>query len=488
MLKSWKRWVLFVEEKLSESRIKCSNEPEKLLKYSLVKENLEILKKKIPDYLKELKKLQNILKREQENAEEILQPEKRVLETKSVKKWFDSQEHKDEEAKVIKIWQDAMEQDKVTSKPYVTVANFARFILAITSKNRSSCFKFSNKDYVQKSELWLPDVSPELVFDETDHEKIAAPPKEEPNLKPNGAIIKLSGGGAQIKNQEAQTIYINAYASEFMQKFRDLKEIQFPGALNPQDDFFSNFENEPLADMTNKPGTLLWKFGRVTGPEKPTLNSIRRGQEPLIQMSPAAKSRIKDLQSHSADTGSGAYDKTSPMFRASWSHFVSNKEGSNPKTASDELDDNIKAKRAKIAEEDKKMRVEEAEKTLAKKPQRRKLTKSTKILPEVKFQLMEHLSSLPDFNREKIFPNEKRFKVKFYRLIDGAGDSKLRELEEKVFIGVKKDIEAELGESWDGSSIMNKKSDVKIISTIRNSFLNYEKNRLNREKSYFKFY
>ena len=100
---------------------------------------------------------------------------------------------------------------------------------------------------------------------------------------------------------------------------------------------------------------------------------------------------------------------------------------------------------------------------------------------------MEHISSLPSFDKGKIFPSEKRFKTIFYRLIDGAEDSKLRELEENVFIGVKKDLEAELGD-WDGSSIMNKKSDMKVASTIRNSFLSYEKNRLTREKSYFTFH
>ena len=496
MIKAWFRWVRYVNAKLDDSRTQVSNSTDKLLRFSIIKSNLDNVKRRIDPMLKELKKLQNVNKRELENAQEVLDPEKRNKETGCVKKWFSSDIQKVREGEVNKIWKATMASKKsdpkarIGEKAYGKVANYARFSLALTSKNRNACMNFTNKDYASRTKVWISETSLDLPLEEVlkNYEQITAPPKDQPDLPPNGSMIKLSGGGASIKNQEAQTVFINEYAAEFLQKFRDLKSLLNPDGLIPGQQFFTNYYNEPLAEMQAGKGSLWDDLKTVTELDKVTMNTIRRGIEPTIQSNPITQARIKDLQSHSVSTGSGAYDKTSPMFKSAFFYRVSQAEGSNVRSAAcEDVDDEVKAKRQKLAEEDDKMSIEEAKKIKQRKTPKKQLSRSTKILPELKTALQEHLSGLAVFDQNKVFPTEKKFKVQFYRQVDGENDPKLREMEEKVFLGVKNDIEKDCDQTWDNSSFMNKKADIKVASAIRKSFLNYERTRLTDEKTYFKF-
>ena len=78
-------------------------------------------------------------------------------------------------------------------------------------------------------------------------------------------------------------------------------------------------------------------------------------------------------------------------------------------------------------------------------------------------------------------------------MIDGGSDEdeniqKLRTIEETVFSVVR--ASKEFGPSYNGSLEDQKKADVLVASSIRNSFRVYEKNRKGKEDShisYFKF-
>ena len=80
---------------------------------------------------------------------------------------------------------------------------------------------------------------------------------------------------------------------------------------DPDAPFFCNFTGGALSPLTNTPGSLLDILGQVTGLEKPTVNSLRRGMESHIQKNEYSRKRINILQGHSESVGLSHYDKGS---------------------------------------------------------------------------------------------------------------------------------------------------------------------------------
>ena len=75
----------------------------------------------------------------------------------------------------------------------------------------------------------------------------------------------------------------------------------------------------------------------------------------------------------------------------------------------------------------------------------------------------------------------------FYREVDTSNCTKIKEIEEKVFLQVvKKEIIKECG-AWTGSNSNNRMADRLIAKTVRNSFKNYESKKDLFEDSYFDF-
>ena len=250
--------------------------------------------------------------------------------------------------------------------------------------------------------------------------------------------------------------------------------------------------------MTSGPGSLWREFGEVTELDKTSLNAVRRGAEAHVQSSPMALNRNRDIQSHSASTGSGAYDKISPLVKCGFMHVLSDKEGSN-KHSLEDIPEEVKQKRAKIAEEDRILGLKEAEKVLKKDVTRREVSKFTKIVPEDRIAMQEAFTNPKNeemFNAtdksKKMFPGLKRFKKLYYRLIDSNCSKDLVEIEERIFATVvKKEVEKEFGAEFDGNSKeMNKSADLKVCFRIRNAFQAYERTRFKNDSkpSYFKFH
>ena len=74
-----------------------------------------------------------------------------------------------------------------------------------------------------------------------------------------------------------------------------------------------------------------------------------------------------------------------------------------------------------------------------------------------------------------------------YRIIDGVEAdispedlSRLRQIEMEIFKNVVKDVEKESGFDWSGTLEENISADIKVATSLRNSFYNYEKDRKNQ--------
>lgn len=499
MVKSWKRFNLFIRAELNKSRVKYGTDVNKLMRYQMLLHNLEEVFNLVSTnkLMENAKIIANCEKREKENAEEYYSPNKRLAEKDSVKNWFNSEKYRLLLDENVEVWRKGMESKNTSNKEFTRFAQFVKFTLCLISKNRNSVFKFTNKDYCWRKPLWTQDSN------DNDYENlmlncVAEPPQDDSNKPPDCWIIKLSGSGAGIKSQEAQTIFINKPCQDLLHKYSDLKQIFLPDAPLT-DPFFVNMESKALPDIPNTKGSLWDKFGQVTNLDKASINTIRRGLEHEVQSSPVALSKIKDIQSHSQETGAGAYYKTSPYVRATFMQKVAAKEGANNIVVDEDLPEDIQKLREE-RERNEKNKCREAAMAKKKKSQNRKrISQRTKLLPKDRAYLQVIFK---DKNYEEIhnalkdkFPTNKVFKRLFYRLLDGHMNSMsdhvkqhLKEIEERIFLTIKEDIEKTFGQSWaNDSQEMNNVADNRICEIIRNSFYYQEKNRASNDDPVFNF-
>ena len=508
MDKAWKRFNLFVRDQLEKSKPKYNEDIAELLRYRYVIENIDDLYK-ITDRKKitaAAKVMSNIQKRERENAEEYVKPNKRLAEKDTTKNWFSSDAFKEELDDFNKVWNDMMcEKVEFEKKRFNRLGMFAKFHLMLISKNRPSVFNFTQNQYDMKQELWITDAnSSNYEFLSTDYP--SKPPTDNPNMRPNCWIIKLSGGTPGIKGQKAQVIFVNNFIKGILEKYCDLKGVLLKKMLGPQSDsveegnrpFFINFDLNPL-NMPYTRGSIWTKFSSESGLESVTMTSIRRELEHKVQSSPVARSRIEDIQSHSKDTGSAAYDKTSPFYRAIFMNGVSQEDASNIQVDDSELPKNIQDIRAE-REIIQRQRCQETVKLAReKKDSRRKITNTTRLLPDDRIFIKELFldQNYPDiYNAVKsIFPQVPELKRLFYRLVDGPNEimtnevkDKLKEVEQRIFLTVKEIIEKQYKKAWqEDCKEMNYAADKGIVTIIRKSFYYNDRNKKLGEKPDFVF-
>ena len=64
---------------------------------------------------------------------------------------------------------------------------------------------------------------------------------------------------------------------------------------------------------------------------------------------------------------------------------------------------------------------------------------------------------------------------------------KLSQIEKSIFNNIQKSVEESTNNVWIGSKEQNSLADLKIATSIKNSFRQYETSKAKKEKSYFKF-
>ena len=88
---------------------------------------------------------------------------------------------------------------------------------------------------------------------------------------------------------------------------------------------------------------------------------------------------------------------------------------------------------------------------------------------------------------------EKAFKKILFRILDGGlfdhkseESKRLLQIEIDVFKNILKEVEKETECKWSGTIKENSLADAKIAKSIRNSLINYERDRKDQEPSYVK--
>ena len=399
MLKSHARWRDFCTEKLRKQDFGSSAEGF-IKKESLIK-NLEQISEKIKkkQVFSKLSKLEEQRRIEKEKARAVVYPSNNFREQNSVKVWFASSEAKEEEAICIKIYEKTLAGAKSKQKEYLRFANWARFSLMLEDRNRRSVYSFSNKDFAGRSPKWLPENKEENLDTTVDRFELLPnewDPDTPPSLgvQPTCFVMKLSGSskGLKLKGDKPATIIMTQRSVEILQKFKDLKYEVFE-SFEDDEQFFVGFHGKPLAAMQRTPGSLLFKLGEVCGISNFTVNTVRRAAEVKVQASPAMKSNVENLQSHSRNVGLKHYDRSGENTRASFINQLSAIDS--PLKAVQEVTETVKMKRQQKEIKEREKILENAKETLAmdKFSKKEELTKKCKLRPEDRRLLQEFFAS-----------------------------------------------------------------------------------------------
>ena len=112
---------------------------------------------KIKKVFQLLSKLEDKGRRNREKARSILFPKSNFNEANCVNLWFESEETKKEEAECDEIYRSCMAGEKIGDKPFSRVGSWARWTVACEDRNRASVYTFTNLEFMQKKDTWLPE-------------------------------------------------------------------------------------------------------------------------------------------------------------------------------------------------------------------------------------------------------------------------------------------------------------------------------------------
>ena len=122
-------------------------------------------------------------------------------------------------------------------------------------------------------------------------------------------------------------------------------------------------------------------MGQVCGTSNATVNSVHRAAEKKVQASPAMKSAVENLQSHSEKVGLQHYDKSGESVRASFINQLSAKDS--PLKDIMDIPEEVKNKRKRMMEKEREDLRKESKETLVRQKLQKKLvlSKTCKLRP-----------------------------------------------------------------------------------------------------------
>ena len=228
MLKCFMRLRRFVEVKFTSADF--DGDMKSILRSDKIEKNLERIKSNVSSskMWTKLEKLIQIEKRVTDEAKEIVDRDRAFKELNANKKYFASEEFKERENKMKKIW-DEFETTKKKPKvrDFNSVGIFARNLLGFYDRNRPGCYQFTNSHWGKRRKVWYPsgtteeDYFPGVPDGANVYEKPA-------DKRPADAYtIRLTGENLKLKLSQPVTITINKHSMSWMLKYRDLKVSMF---------------------------------------------------------------------------------------------------------------------------------------------------------------------------------------------------------------------------------------------------------------------
>lgn len=388
-LKAWARLADFIRERLED--IDVSKDLPLLTKRDHVVRRIVNLVERVKasKIMAKFKRLEKQQRKEVEKAKVILNPSTFFNEEHAIVAWFNSPEAVESQKEFDLVWN--KRDDGMKDLEFTRAAGFARFMVFLDSKNRRGALNFSNKDFRQRVEKWFPDACEEVtLFPENWDANVPSVPGKPPSCY----VIQLSGNEEGLKKGEGVDIVLTRRSHDICIKYQEMKEKKF-SSYSDDDNFFCNSKGKPLAPMNNSKGSMLYKFGKVTGISKFTTNSLRRGTDAKLQRNSTLKAHMQQIQSHSNSVSIEYYDKSASNVRASVMNQFSEKES--PYKGDLSVTDDIVAKRGAKRKLEMEMNVEKARSVLAKRKMKPniKLGKSCKVLPADR-EYLQRLFTNPD--------------------------------------------------------------------------------------------
>ena len=356
-----------------------------------------------------LEKLEKAEARDKQTAMQILNPSNNKNTVDSVKNWFASSEFKEMLQKHNSVWENASVSEKVDGDDLTKFALFARFITMLLDRNRAANYRFTNSDLICAAKLWYPP-----TYQAESYVPIPSDwdvHKPDGGRQPDALQLKLSGKTAGLKGNIGTTVTIQGVALQLCNKYRDLKELLFSSEeIKPESCFFVNSKGEPLSDIQNTPGSLLEKFGRVTGIQRATVTQIRKALDSVVQRTEVSRKRINVVANHSEDVSLSHYDLEGSDARSEFMFQLSQAEGGHVDAEDPaSVPDHLQAKRRKRDEEDQAVREAFVKETLAKSSKNKQpttLSKTTKIYPQDRVFMQELLTKKKYYNLHPIRKNQ----------------------------------------------------------------------------------
>ena len=389
-LKSFARLLDFIREYLED--INAVNDLELLTKKDHVIRRLQNLSDRVKDsdIMSKLKKMEKMERREVEKAKLTLNPDNYFNEQQAVRVWFDSEEAAAEESKFEDVWKrGCVEGRPVNGREFTYAAGYTRFMTCLDSKNRTAALEFSNKDFRERVDKWLPP-SLEITDKLPDNWNMNEAPG--PGIEPSCYVVEPSGKGMRVKKGEMEDVVLTKRSFDLCIKYQELKE-KVIGESEDDDKFFVNNKNVPLAPMKRVVGSMLYKFGKVTGVTGFTSNSFRRATDTKIQGNPSLKPFVKQIQSHSNSVSLEYYDKSRSNVRAAVMSKMSEKES--PYKGESSVSEELASDRSARRKIDLQKNVEVAKKVLLDRKLRKnvKLGKRCKVTPKARLFMQKLFSS-----------------------------------------------------------------------------------------------
>ena len=413
MLKSHARWRDFVLEKLT--RADFGSSADGLYKREISIKNLDQIANRIKkkQVFSQLSNLENQLRSQKQKARAIVYPSNNFQEQQSVKQWFMSEEAKEEERFCMKVYDKSLSGSRIGPKDFSRFANWARFSLVLEDRNRRSVYNFSNRDFMERTPKWLPEMIQE---DDVDNvvDRFEMLPKDwdadtphKEDEDPSCWVIQVCGSSKGLKGGRPAQIVMTPRSYEICLKYRDLKSEMIE-KVSESDQFFVNIKNKPLTSVQRTPGSLLYKLGVACGIYNATVNTFRRAAEVRVQASPLMKASVENLQSHSGRVGLQHYDKSGENTRATFIQQLSAMDS--PQKADLEVPDAVKIKRQKKEEEEREEILKKAKETLARDKLNKKeeLSKKCKLKPEDRKFLQKLFASeeVKELGSQETFPGK----------------------------------------------------------------------------------
>ena len=270
---------------------------------------------------KTLQKFVEQNRQEKSDAINILHPEEQSRLRESINVFNKSEFRERKMREMDRVWASSTSTFvRPSKKDFNAVGMFCKLELHNLNRDRAAAYDFTNKAYVSKREVYLPESKGAQEGEDNIYERVfvpvtpgmntGAPPKDDPLKKPSAYILSVMGDTPGLKLKEATTTVFTPRMREMCDKYDDIKQVFFSVSAhrvkhgvdlqcsrvgNVSSTWIDRFllttranfsvgckriahfpDSQFSGRLVNKPGSILREFGDVAGLHHATATTHRR--------------------------------------------------------------------------------------------------------------------------------------------------------------------------------------------------------------------